>query len=217
MTKVLPARAAAASARRLDPAAELDVDVVRAATGRAPLMLDDIYRDHAAVVARWVSRLTGPDIDAEDIVQEIFLVVHKRLHTFRGDAQITTWLYGITLRVVTDRRRARRWRRWFGFAAASDTGHRHAVQSARAGEATPLEAIEQAEAQRAIYQILDGLSEDHRTVLILFELQGLSGQQIADITGIAVSNVWLRLHRARKQFSQRFLQWEAASEKGAST
>ncbi len=82
------------------------------------------------------------------------------------------------------------------------------MKNAPATSATPLEAIEQKEAKGLTYQILDELSEAHRTVLILFELQGLKGVEIATITGTSVANVWLRLHRARKQFLRRMLAWE---------
>ena len=176
--------------------------------------LDEIYRLHAPMVARWVGWQTGPDVEAEDVVHEVFLVVHKRLHTLRPDASIPAWLHAITIRVVSDRRRARRWRRWFGWVSGGDAGGAEAMKNAPATSATPLEAIEQKEAKRLAYQILDELSEAHRTVLILFELQGLSGEEIAASTGTSVANVWLRLHRARKQFLRHLLAWEAKQASG---
>lgn len=179
-----------------------------------PLSLDAIYRKHAATVTRWVARLVGRDLEIEDIVHEIFLVVHKRLHTFRGDSNITTWLYGIAVRVVSDRRRGRRWRRWFGWRGDRDRDGNDIVDAARALGPSALELLESQEAQRVVYQVLDTLSEDHRTALILFEIEGLSGQEIAVITGASIENVWLRLHRARKQFTRRFLEWEAEHQPG---
>ncbi|HXI56833.1 MAG TPA: sigma-70 family RNA polymerase sigma factor [Polyangia bacterium] len=171
--------------------------------------LDEIYRLHAPMVGRWVGWLTGRDVEAEDVVHEVFLVVHKRLHTLRPDASIPAWLYAITIRVVADRRRARRWRRWFGWVGGGDAGGAAAIKNAPSTMASPLEAIEQKEAKDLTYQILDELSEVHRTVLVLFELQGLSGEEIAAITGTSVPNVWLRLHRARKHFLRRLLALEA--------
>jgi len=176
--------------------------------------LDEIYRKHAPLVARWVGWLTGRDVEAEDIVHEVFLVVHKRLHRLRPDASMLAWLYAITIRVVADRRRARRWRRWFGWVGGGDAGGAEAMKNAPSRSASPLQAIEQKEAKALTYQILDELSEVHRTVMILFELQGLSGEEIATITGTPVANVWLRLHRARKQFLRRLLAWEAKQARG---
>jgi len=171
--------------------------------------LDEIYRVHAPLVARWVGWLTGRDVEAEDIVHEIFLVVHNRLYTLRADASIPAWLYAITIRVVADRRRARRWRRWFGLVGGGDAGGAAAMKNAPSKLASPLEAIEQKETKDLTYQILDELPEVHRTVLVLFELQGLSGEEIAAITGTSAANVWLRLHRARKYFLRRLQAWEA--------
>src|SRR4051812_29609972 len=78
------------------------------------LSIDAIYRAHAPAVLRWATRLLGPDgDDVSDVVHEVFMVVHRRLSTFRGDARVTTWLYEITTRVALEyRRRRRRWR-WF--------------------------------------------------------------------------------------------------------
>ncbi|HEY2899137.1 MAG TPA: RNA polymerase sigma factor [Polyangia bacterium] len=176
--------------------------------------LDEIYRLHAPMVARWVGWLTGRDIEVEDVVHEVFLVVHKRLHTLRADASIPAWLYAITIRVVSDRRRARRWRRWFGWVGGGDGDGAEAMKNAPSTSASPLEAIEQKEAKALTYQILDELPDNHRTVLILFELQGLSGEEIATITGTSVANVWLRLHRARKQFLRRLLAAEMKQARG---
>src|SRR6188768_1869476 len=74
------------------------------------LDLDRVYREHAASVSRWVRRLTGQN-DASDTLQEVFEVVQQRLPSFRGDAELGTWLYAITLRVVSAQRRKARLRR----------------------------------------------------------------------------------------------------------
>ena len=208
MTKLGPAALADLAAVPADSPAE--AGPVRPVAMTA----DDVYRAHAAAVSRWVARLSGRDVEVEDIVQEVFLVVHKRLPTFRGESSLTTWLYAIVVRVVSDRRQARRWRRWFGLRRARDGATAAELENVHAAGRSPLELLEGAEAQRIVYRILDGLSEAHRTILILFEMQGLSGQEIAAITGTTPENVWLRLHRARKQFSRRFAEWEQAQEKG---
>jgi RNA polymerase sigma-70 factor (ECF subfamily) len=176
--------------------------------------LDELYRHHAAKVSQWVAWLTGRDVEVEDIVHEVFLVVHKRRHTLRSDASVGAWLYAITIRVVSDRRRARRWRRWFGWVGGGDAGGAEAMKNAQSTSASPLEAVEQKEAKTLTRGILDELSEDYRTVLILFEFQGMCGEEIAALTGTSVANVWLRLHRARKQFLRRLLAWEAKEAGG---
>src|SRR6266404_2479783 len=64
---------------------------------------DSVFRQHAAAVARWVAALGGPLLDVEDTVQEVFMVAHRRLSEFRGDAKVSTWLFQITRRVVQPR------------------------------------------------------------------------------------------------------------------
>ena len=156
--------------------------------------LGEIYRAHAGTVWRWARRLLGSDRDLEDVLHEVFLVAQRRLPEFDGQARITTWLYAITVKVAQHRRRKDRWLRWW--------------KRDRDGEApelpargpTPLEALEQRRASELVYGILDSLRERDRTVLILFELEGMSGAEVAAVTGQSVASVWVRLHRARGRF-----------------
>jgi RNA polymerase sigma-70 factor (ECF subfamily) len=175
-------------------------DAVAREASEGPLDLGRIYRAHAADVSRWARRLRGPGADVEDVLHEVFLVAHRRLGEFRGDAKISTWLYAITVRVVQDHRRKDRWRRWLRLA-------RLAPSDAPA-PATPLEAFESRRASEVTYQLLDALPEAERSALILFELEGLSGEQIAAITGEAVGTIWVRLHRARARFRDAYAGWE---------
>ena len=150
-----------------------------------------LFRAHASQVTRWVARLAGPFLDVEDLVQDVFAKVHVLLPSFRGDAQITTWLYRITENTVISRRRKERIRSWL---------RRDQKAEAPIAYPTPLEELERREAQRLVYRALDGLSEKHRTVFLLFELEGLSGEEIAELTNTHIKTVWVRVHRARAQF-----------------
>jgi RNA polymerase sigma-70 factor, ECF subfamily len=161
---------------------------------RVSLDLGEIYRAHAATVWRWSRRLLGSERDLEDVLHEVFLVAHRRLADFDGQARVTTWLYAITVRVVQHRRRKDRWSRWW-------KGDRDRDQPEVAARGpTPLEALEQRRASELVYRILDSLRERDRTVLILYELEGLSGAEVATITGQSLASVWVRLHRARGRF-----------------
>ncbi len=179
----------------------------------APLDLAEVYRRHADDVGRWAARLAGPRADVEDLVHEVFLVVQRRLREFRGDAKLTTWLYEITVRIVQQRRRRERWRRLLRerTAGGRDTADGpDELARVPADQPTALEALERREATATLYAILDGVAEKYRTVLILFELEGLSGQEIAAITGTTLNNVWVRLFRAREKVLERYRAWEAA-------
>lgn len=172
-----------------------------------PLRLEDLYRQHAPEVARWAGRLSGPGLDVEDLVHEVFCTVHRLLPGFRGEARMTTWLYRITANVVRDRRRQER-RRWHRVMAWFCEG-----QSAEPAP-TPAEALERRQAGVLLYRLLDELREEHRTVLILFELEGMSGEAIAELMNTQLNTVWVWLHRARAELRQR-LQAQALREAAA--
>jgi RNA polymerase sigma-70 factor, ECF subfamily len=182
---------------------EDDVD----ATG--PLDLATLYRLHADAVALWVRRLGGPELDVEDCVHEVFLVAQRRLGEWRGDAKITTWLYEIAFRVVQDRRRWWRWSQWRARRPdASGSDGPDDLGRLVADEPDALTLLERREANAALYRILDRVGEKYRVVIVLFELEGLSGEQIAALTGTSLANVWIRLHRARQKMLKLFLAWE---------
>jgi RNA polymerase sigma-70 factor, ECF subfamily len=157
------------------------------------LDLEGLYREHGSEMSRWVKRLWGRH-DAEDVLHEVLLVVQRRLPDFRGEAALTTWLYGLTARVVIDRRRKERWRRLLFRRALPE------LQLARSSAETPLRGAEREQAARIVYAILDRLSERDRVLLIMFELEDLPIEQIAAVLAISENNAWVSLHRARARF-----------------
>jgi RNA polymerase sigma-70 factor (ECF subfamily) len=172
--------------------------------GKPVLELEAIYREHSAAVSKWVRRLWGPGgvggaVDVEDLLQEVFLVVQRRLVSFRGDAQLTTWLYGITALVVNGRRKKERWRRLLWRKAEPEL-----QLQLDPAFASVQQDFERAEASRLVYSVLEDLSERDRTLLIMFELERLPGAQIASIMQMAEPNVWVGLTRARARFKKAF-------------
>ena len=160
-----------------------------------PFDLDEIYRSHAATVARWVGHLGGPAADVDDLVHEIFLIAERRLPEFRGDAKVTTWLYRIAERVVRGRRRSDRIRRWIGRTRRADL-----ERAVSPTVLTPIEELERRRSIEIVYRILDRIPDKYRDVLVLFELEGASGEEIAALTGRKLATVWVHLHRGRRQF-----------------
>ena len=160
-----------------------------------PPSLDVLYRAHASTVARWAAKLAGPCADVEDLVHEVFLVARRLLPEFRGDAKVTTWLYRITERVVLDNRRKDRFRRWFPLARQTE------IEGAFSpSHLTPVDEVERRQSTETVYRILDRMPDKYRTVLILFELEELSGEDISALTGLKLATVWVHLHRARARF-----------------
>lgn len=157
--------------------------------------LDSLYRAHAPRVARWAAHLGGPRLDVGDLVHEVFLVVGRRLADFRGHAKATTWLYAITERVVRAARRKERVRRWLDRVRRIDV-ELQVVPT----HPTPVEELERRQTKERVNRILDRLPEKYRRVLILFELEQMSGEEIAALTGVKLATVWVHLHRARGLF-----------------
>jgi len=156
---------------------------------------DLVYRDHAQRVARWAAWLLGPSSDVDDVVQEVFLTAHRLLPSFRGEAAVGTWLFRLTTNAVrVHRRRAGRWRHL-----------QHRVQllqtAAQAHARNPEEHLDCQQDLAIASEALDAMSEKYRTMLVLFRLEGLSGEELAAVSGLPIATVWVRLHRARAQFA----------------
>lgn len=150
-------------------------------------------RRHRGDVERWAARLGGPLVDAEDVAQEVMIVAHARLSDVQHEAQLTSWLFKTTQNIATNHRRRERFRRWLGGIPLD-----YAVEL-RAQGPSALEELERREAAAEVYSALDRLPEKYRSVVILFEIEGLSGEEIAALTGTRLATVWVHLHRGRRQ------------------
>jgi RNA polymerase sigma-70 factor, ECF subfamily len=166
-----------------------------------------LYREHADIVKRWALRLGGPRIDAEDVVHDVFMVAQRRLAEFRGDAKITTWLYRITERVVHKQLHRQRIGSWLRGLAGD-----FAARIEEPEHLGPYETVERKHAARLVYKALDRLNPRHRKVVILYELEGLTGEEIAELTNTKLATVWVWLHRGRAKFVSRLR--ELAAEDG---
>jgi RNA polymerase sigma-70 factor (ECF subfamily) len=116
------------------------------------------------------------------------------LPEFRSESSLKTWLYSLTARVVIDRRRKERWRRLLFRRAVPE------LQVQRGPVETPLVGVERGRAAAMVYAVLDQLSERDRTLLIMYELEGLPIEQVMYVLSISEDNAWVSLHRARARF-----------------
>ncbi len=151
-----------------------------------------IYDAHFEFLERISRRLGTPEAELDDVVQETFLIAFRKLRSFQG-GQFSTWLYRIAANVVSGRHRHRRIRS--AFQSLFGEGE---VQHARA----PDREYEASEAQACVAQVLERMAFKKREVFALYELEGLSGEQIAERIGCKVDTVWTRLHYARKDFER---------------
>jgi RNA polymerase sigma-70 factor (ECF subfamily) len=164
------------------PPAELDVG------------FREVYAAHFGLVYRGLRRLGVPPALVEDAVQDVFLVVHRRWADFEGRSSVGTWVYGIVVRVAKDYRRAEA---------------RHAARVERCAqlvalepdaESSPADAAERREANRILHAVLAELTEEHREVLVLAELEQLAVRQVATVLGIRERTCQRRLRAARSAF-----------------
>jgi RNA polymerase sigma-70 factor (ECF subfamily) len=148
---------------------------------------DTVYAQNVAFVWRVLRGMGVSDAIVEDAVQDVFVVVHRRLPEFDGRHAIRTWLFAIAYRVARDHvRRARRvW---------TQDPLEHQLRDAAP---TPDESAERTEALRVVSELLDQLDDEKRAVLVLAEIEGMTAQEIADATGAGLNTVYTRLRRAR--------------------
>jgi len=165
-----------------------------APSGRVAESIDTMYGQHLAKVKRWARRLAGPSADLEDLVHDIFLIALRKGGQFRGEATIDTWLFSITQRVVRAKQGKSRLRQWLFGRNQSDL-----VPPA---PLSPQYELERREDSQRLYQALDRLPDAYRTTLILYELEELSGEEVARLTGTALGTVWVRLHRGRERLME---------------
>ena len=161
-------------------------------SGERPIAsFETVYRSYFGEVARWVRALGANDGDIEDLTQEIFIIVRRKLSSFDG-RNLPGFLYRIAQRTVRDHRRSA----WFRHLL----GKRSPLPELLAPEPSGLQLIQESERKKALEAILAKMSVKRRTTFVLFEIEGYSGEEIAQIQSLPVKTVWTRLHHARKDF-----------------
>ncbi len=163
---------------------------------------EEIYAELKPKIRTYLSRLLG-DQEAEDCLQEVFTKVSRSLRSFKGQSKLSTWVYRIATNTAIDKLRS--------------AGHRHTASQiplddgAAAENNAPATAfpdtstdqqIIRKEMSACVQEYVDRLPPDHRTVLILKELEGFKNREIAAILDISLENVKIRLHRARARLKQ---------------
>jgi RNA polymerase sigma-70 factor, ECF subfamily len=138
--------------------------------------------------------------EAWDVAQEAFIRAYQALPSFRGQSAFYTWLYRIVMNVAADRGRARGAQgRAFGTERVPEEDWERVLPDQNPGDESPDRAAARTEERRKIMTALDTLSEDHRRIIMLSDLEGLSYREIAETLEIPMGTVMSRLHNARKR------------------
>lgn len=154
----------------------------------------ELFRRHARFVANFLWKLGIGAQEIDDLVQEVFVVAHKRGGFVEREARPTTWLAEIAVRVASTKRRS------LGRAPRQvDLDDAAKVPEVSPGPADIAEATQGLE---RVQRALDALDLNHRAVFVLYELEGESCEQIAESLGVPVGTVFSRLHTARKNFQK---------------
>jgi RNA polymerase sigma-70 factor (ECF subfamily) len=147
---------------------------------------DEVYTRHVAFVWRVVRALGVPEASLEDAVQDVFVVVHRRLGEFEGRAAMTTWLFAIARRVALAYRRR--------------GGRTEALADEPTATTDTFADVTRGEAAAIVAAILDGMTDDQRIVFSLVELEQLSVPEVARLLDIKLNTAYSRLRLARHAF-----------------
>jgi RNA polymerase sigma-70 factor (ECF subfamily) len=143
-----------------------------------------VYDDHVKFAWRVLGRLGVARADLEDVCQEVFIVVHRRLGEFEGRSSLRTWIYGIALRCASDYRRRDHRRRPTPISEVAIAG-------------SQLEDLDAQEARATLERLLELLDAEKREVFVLFELEELTMAEVVAIVGCPLQTGYSRLHAAR--------------------
>jgi len=156
-----------------------------------PLRFDAAYRETSALVLRALRRLLSEE-DVDDAFQDVYVVVARRLGDFEGRSLVSTWVYGIVLRVAADHRRSRRRRMRREDALAAEPPPEPV--------SSPESAARAAEGRRILHRILEAMEDDLRDVFVLAEIEQVPGPEIATILELNPNTMHSRLRAARARF-----------------
>lgn len=162
----------------------------------------EIYEESFDFVWRSARRLGVDQTQVDDVVQEVFLVVHRRLAEFEGRSALKTWLFGITRRVVGGYRRSARRK------PTESLGERELPASDN-----PEQRCAALQGQALLHALLDELDTDKREVFVLSELEEMSGPEIAQALELNLNTMHARLRAARRDFEQALARHNARSRR----
>lgn len=192
------------------PTQSRDVEPARQLDAHSDVDFAAIYREQARYVWRTLRRLGVAERHLEDLVHDVFVVVHRQLHTYDPARPLRPWLAGIAFRVGSDhRRRAHvRLENLDGDDALEQAGSAHRDR--------PEEELVARQRRRRLYALLERLDFEKRAVFVLHELEGHAIPEIEEITGVGANTLYSRLRLARQEI-RRGMEIMARQEKREST
>lgn len=168
------------------------------------LEFQKIYDLYQPKILRYLAHLVG-ESDAEDVAQETFVKVHQALENFRGESQLSTWIYRIATNTALDKLRSPSFQRTKQMVAPDELEETDASNGIipLEGKKPPIEKeLIREEMNQCIRGYIEKLPEDYRMVLVLSEYEGLKNNEIAEILAVSLDTVKIRLHRAKEKLKK---------------
>jgi len=190
----------------------MDGALVQLLRDGSPAGLETLMEAYATRVYRLAHGVTRNPADAEEVVQDVFVTVARRIGEFEGRAALSTWIYRITMNAALNKRRGKR-----GEVEVSleehlprfgEDGHREGDRSFLLADwsRTPEEELLAAEGRAAVRRAIDTLPDHYRAVLVLRDVENASNEEAAEVLGESVASVKSRLHRARMALREQLTQ-----------
>ncbi len=189
------------------PATALLDDLVRRLQAGDDTAFDPFYRESFPSVYRICFRISGGAHDVEDIVQEVYELLYRNIRKFEWRSQFTTWMYRICANAVAGRRRWSKVSRLIGLGETPD-------ELLPAVEPRADKDLESQQMNRAVWRALEPIGEKKRIVFVLYEMEEVPAEEIAEILGIPLNTVYSRLRHARAEFKTRFEKQTARENAG---
>jgi RNA polymerase sigma-70 factor (ECF subfamily) len=171
------------------------------ALGTHGLGTAEVFGENAAYVWRALRGLGVAGADVDDVCQEVFITVHRRLPDFVGRSSVRTWVYGICVRAASDYRKRARARREVGAETLPETAVAPRQEY----------AVSVQQARDALHRILDRLDDDKRAVFVLYEIEELPMSDVATAVACPLQTAYSRLHAARREVEEAVERLHAAA------
>lgn len=171
---------------------------------------DELVRVYHSQIFHVAYRMLGDSADASDVVQDIFLKVFRNINGFKGEAALKTWIFRIAFSEILNR--LRWWKRRYRQATFSLDDDHYGNSNPLGGHVrdsgpSPEQALQSKEQEQAITLALGKLTGDHRSIIILRDIEGFSYGEIADVLGISIGTVKSRLARARGDLKKALIRY----------
>ena len=168
--------------------------------GELPETLAQIYDAHFDFVWRNARRLGVPEASADDVTQDVFMIVQRRLANYDGRASMQAWIFGILMRVVSSHRRSYR-RKSANNVPLDQSLNRELGETS---DPTPIEQLERAESTQLLERALSKLDEEQRSLLILSEMEEWTLREIAALYDSNINTIYSRLRAAKRAFERAY-------------